>query len=126
MSDEKLLKLLDEVKADFKEALVDSHFAFGELSLVIERERIVEILTKLKAEPYRFHQLIDLCGADYPKRARRFDVVYHLLSLTQNIRLRIKVQTDEVVPVPTVREVYPNADWYEREAFDMYLNRLWF
>jgi NADH-quinone oxidoreductase subunit C len=120
MSLEKLQALADRAQADFKEAIVESVIAFGELTLTVERERIVEIMAKLKQEPYRFHQLIDVCGADYPKRAQRFDVVYHLLSLTQNIRLRVKVQTDEVLPVPSIRSVYPNADWYEREAFDMY------
>lgn len=120
MSQEKLIALLEKARADFKEALLDAQFAFGELTLTIERERIVEVMTKLRAEPYRFHQLIDLCGADYPKRTLRFDVVYHLLSLTQNIRLRVKVMTDEAVPVASIRSVYPNADWYEREAFDMY------
>jgi NADH-quinone oxidoreductase subunit C len=68
----------------------------------------------------KFQQLIDLCGADYPERAHRFDVVYHLLSLTHNRRVRIKVQTDESSAVPTVTGVYPCADWYEREAFDMF------
>ena len=120
MSLEKLQALAETAKADFKEAIVESVIAFGELTLTVDRERIVEIMAKLKQEPYRFHQLIDVCGADYPKRALRFDVVYHLLSLTQNIRLRVKVQTDEVLPVPSIRSVYPNADWYEREAFDMY------
>jgi NADH-quinone oxidoreductase subunit C len=120
MSLEKLQALAEKAQADFKEAIVESVIAFGELTLTVERERIVEIMAKLKQEPYRFHQLIDVCGADYPKRAQRFDVVYHLLSLTQNIRLRVKVQTDEVLPVPSIRSVYPNADWYEREAFDMY------
>lgn len=120
MSLEKLQALADRAQADFKEAIVESVIAFGELTLTVNRERIVEIMAKLKQEPYRFHQLIDVCGADYPKRAQRFDVVYHLLSLTQNIRLRVKVQTDEVLPVPSIRSVYPNADWYEREAFDMY------
>jgi NADH-quinone oxidoreductase subunit C len=117
---EKLQALSDRATADFKEAVVSAVTAFGELTLTVERERIVEVLTKLKSEPHRFHQLIDICGADYPQRSRRFDVVYHLLSLTQNIRVRIKVMTDEVVPVPSVRSIYPNADWYEREAFDMY------
>ncbi len=116
----KLEALADRVKADFKDGLLDSVLAFGELTLTVERDRIVEIMAKLKQEPYRFHQLIDVCGADYPKRAQRFDVVYHLLSLTQNIRVRVKVMTDDVVPVPSIRSVYPNADWYEREAFDMY------
>jgi NADH-quinone oxidoreductase subunit C len=120
MSLEKLQALAEKAQADFKEAIVESVIAFGELTLTVSRERIVEIMAKLKQEPYRFHQLIDVCGADYPKRAQRFDVVYHLLSLTQNIRLRVKVQTDEVLPVPSIRSVYPNADWYEREAFDMY------
>ena len=64
--------------------------------------------------------MIDLTAVDYPDRALRFDVVYHLLSLTQNLRLRLKVQTDEDTPVDTVSGVYPNANWYEREAFDMY------
>ncbi len=120
MSLEKLQALAEKAQADFKEAIVESVIAFGELTLTVDRERIVEIMAKLKQAPYRFHQLIDVCGADYPKRALRFDVVYHLLSLTQNIRLRVKVQTDEVLPVPSIRSVYPNADWYEREAFDMY------
>jgi NADH-quinone oxidoreductase subunit C len=120
MSLEKLQALAEKAQADFKEAIVESVIAFDELTLTVDRERIVEIMAKLKQEPYRFHQLIDVCGADYPKRALRFDVVYHLLSLTQNIRLRVKVQTDEVLPVPSIRSVYPNADWYEREAFDMY------
>ena len=57
---------------------------------------------------------------DYPERARRFDVVYHLLSLTRNHRIRVKVQTDEDTPVPSIISVYPSADWFEREAFDMY------
>lgn len=120
MSLEKLQALAEKTQADFKEAIVESVMAFGELTLTVDRERIVEIMAKLKRAPYRFHQLIDVCGADYPKRALRFDVVYHLLSLTQNIRLRVKVQTDEVLPVPSIRSIYPNADWYEREAFDMY------
>ncbi|HTM82347.1 NADH-quinone oxidoreductase subunit C [Asticcacaulis sp.] len=120
MSLEKLQTLAETAQADFKEAIIESVIAFGELTLTVNRERIVEIMAKLKQAPYRFHQLIDICGVDYPKRPQRFDVVYHLLSLTQNIRLRVKVQTDEVLPVPSIRSVYPNADWYEREAFDMY------
>ncbi len=120
MSIEKLQALAERAQGEFKEAIIESKLEFGELTLTIERERVVEIMARLRQEPYRFHQLIDVCGADYPRRTRRFDVVYHLLSLTQNIRLRVKVQTDEIVPVPSIRTVYPNADWYEREAFDMY------
>jgi len=95
--------------------------AFGELTLTAPAGRIVEALTLLRDHPdCQFHQLIDLAGADYPERERRFDVVYHLLSMTRNHRCRIKVQTDEDTAVPTVTGVFPGADWYEREAFDMY------
>ena len=98
---------------------VVAEVAFGELNLVAPRERIVEVLTELR-DRFGFQQLIDLCGVDYPERAERFDVVYHLLSLTRNARLRVKVTTDEVQPVPSVIPVYPAAEWFEREAFDMY------
>ena len=70
--------------------------------------------------PFQFQQLINLSGADYPQRALRFDVVYHLLSLTKNHRIRVTIHTDEDTPVPSATPAYPVADWYEREAFDMY------
>jgi NADH-quinone oxidoreductase subunit C len=95
--------------------------AFGELTLEAEAGAIVSVLTQLKEGPaFQFQQMIDLCGADYPTRPKRFDVVYHLLSMTKNWRVRIKVQTDEATPVSSVIGVYPVADWFEREAFDMY------
>jgi NADH-quinone oxidoreductase subunit C len=95
--------------------------AFGDLMLSTPAPRIVEALKFLKErQDCPFHQLIDICGVDYPDRPRRFDVVYHLLSLTRNRRVRLKLQTDEDEPVPSVVAVFPNADWYEREAFDMY------
>ena len=98
---------------------VQAQVAFGELTLVAERERIVEVLTALR-DRFGFQQLVDLCGVDYPDREERFEVVYHLLSLTRNVRIRVKVATDEHAPVPSVISVYPNADWFEREAFDLY------
>ena len=119
MSLEKLRSLAEDAQADFKDAILESKLEFDELTLTVDRDRVVDVMTKLK-DVYRFHQLIDICGADYPARPQRFDVVYHLLSLTKNIRLRVKVMTDEIAPVPSIRTVYPNADWYEREAFDMY------
>ncbi len=107
--------------ADGAGAAVSAHVAYGELTIVAQASRIVELLTTLRDNAnYRFIQLIDLCGADYPERERRFDVVYHLLSLKLNARVRVKVMTDEDTPVPSVTDVFPNADWYEREAFDMY------
>lgn len=105
--------------ADGAGAIAGAHVAYGELTLTAPANRVVEALTQLR-EKFGFEQLIDLCGVDYPDRARRFDVVYHLLSLTRNRRIRLKVQTDEDTPVPTITGVYPCADWFEREAFDMY------
>jgi NADH-quinone oxidoreductase subunit C len=98
---------------------VEAQIAFGELTLVAPRKRIVEVLTALR-DQFGFQQLIDLCGADYPDRRERFEVVYHLLSMTKNARLRVKVSTDETQPVPSVISAYPAANWFEREAYDMY------
>ena len=106
--------------ADGAGAILSAHVAFGELTLVASAARIPQVLTTLRDNAnYRFVQLIDLCATDYPDRAKRFDVVYHLLSLKLNARVRVKVMTDEDTPVPSVVGVFPNADWYEREAFDM-------
>lgn len=92
-----------------------------QITLFARADRIVKILTFLRDDSVcKFVQLTDICGVDYPERTQRFDVVYHLLSLKQNVRLRVKVMTDEDTPVPSVVEVYPAANWYEREAWDMY------
>jgi NADH-quinone oxidoreductase subunit C len=101
------------------ELQVGATVAYGELTLTCHRDRIVEVLTDLR-DRFGFQQLLDVCGADYPDREERFDVVYHLLSLTRNMRVRVKVTTDEAQPVPSVISVYPSAGWFEREAFDMY------
>ena len=98
---------------------VQAQVAFGELTLVVSREALLGVMTALKTR-FGFQQVLDVCGADYPDREERFEVVYHLLSLTRNARLRVKVATDEVQPVPSVVEIYPSAGWFEREAFDMY------
>jgi NADH-quinone oxidoreductase subunit C len=102
-------------------ALTTYKVEFGELSLTGPAGRIIDALTQLREHPdWQFHQLIDLAGVHYPQREQPFEVVYHLLSLTKNHRVRIKVSTDEDTPVPSITPVFPNADWYEREAFDMY------
>ncbi|KSB91568.1 NADH dehydrogenase [Caulobacter vibrioides] len=102
-------------------AIASYNVAFGELNLLGSANRVVELLTYLRDHPdYRFHQLVDLTAVDYPERAARFDVVYHLLSMVKNVRVRVKVQTDEDTPVPSATPVFPVADWFEREAFDMY------
>ena len=118
---ERLADLGRAIVADSAGAAVSWHVTFGDLTIVAAAPRIVELLTTLRdSRAFELHQLIDLCGADYPERKRRFDVVYHLLSYTKNARVRIKIETDEDTPVPSVVDVFPNADWYEREAFDMF------
>jgi NADH-quinone oxidoreductase subunit C len=93
----------------------------GELSVVIHNDRIVDMLRFLRDDAAcRFTSLIDICGVDYPQRAERFEVVYHLLSMQQNHRIRIKLAVDEDTAVPSVIELFPVANWFEREAFDMY------
>jgi NADH-quinone oxidoreductase subunit C len=95
--------------------------AFGELTLQIERDEIIRVLTFLRDDAgCGFTQLIDIAGVDWPQREHRFDVVYHLLSLSKNQRIRLKVETDENTPVPSCVEIHPGANWFERETFDMY------
>jgi NADH-quinone oxidoreductase subunit C len=121
VSDEDLTALGERLVGASQGGLTGFEVAFGELNLHAPADRIVEVLTALRDDAEcPFEQLIDLCGADYPQRARRFDVVYHLLSLTRNRRVRVKVETDEATAVATTTGVYPCADWYEREAFDMF------
>jgi NADH-quinone oxidoreductase subunit C len=93
----------------------------GELCVHTSRDHVVELLTFLRDHAdCGFEQLVDLCGVDYPNRPERFVVVYNLLSLTHNHRLRVKLTTNEKTPVPSVVSVYPAANWQEREAWDMY------
>ena len=114
-------EVADYIEAKLGDALVSRTDAFGEVTVVVQRERIAAALRTLRDDPQcRFECLIDLCGVDYPGRERRFEVVYHLLSLRRNQRLRVKVETDADTPVPSVVEVFPAADWFEREAFDLY------
>lgn len=103
------------------DAITESKIAYGELALRADPNKIVEVLRFLRDDPEcRFVCFTDLCGADYPQRERRFDVVYHLLSPYKNQRIRVKIDADEESPVPSVIEVFPAADWFEREVFDLY------
>lgn len=118
MSLEDLAKTVDGVLGN---RVVSRTIANGELTIVVEAKRIVEVLTKLRDDAScQFEVLIDICGVDYPERARRFDVVYHLLSMRKNQRLRIKAEADGETPVPSAIPVFPAANWYERETYDMY------
>ena len=93
----------------------------GELTLDADAARIANVMRFLRDDPgCQFWSLIDVCGVDWPGRQKRFDVVYHLLSPKQNSRVRVKVQTDESTPVPSICDVFPGANWFEREAYDLY------
>ncbi|HEV7255627.1 MAG TPA: NADH-quinone oxidoreductase subunit C [Mesorhizobium sp.] len=118
-------KTLDELATYVRERLgekvEDAHVATGEMTLLVPAEQIVDVITFLKRdEQCRFFCFIDICGVDYPSRPKRFDVVYHLLSPRLNHRVRVKVQTDEDTPVPSVTGVFRGADWFEREAYDLF------
>jgi len=119
--DEALNELGEHIAAARPEAVDTWHVAFGELTVRATRENIVSLMTFLRDDVRcQFTCLIDICGVDYPERAKRFEVVYHLLSARQNKRIRVKTDTDETTPVPSVTHIFPAADWYEREAFDLY------
>ncbi|MEQ8298635.1 MAG: NADH-quinone oxidoreductase subunit C [Nitratireductor sp.] len=99
----------------------DAVVAFGELTLTVAPGDVLEVLAFLKRDVQcQFVCLIDICGVDYPSRDKRFDVVYHLMSPRQNVRVRVRVVTDEDTPVPSATPVYQGADWFEREAYDLY------
>ncbi len=113
--------LAEHISASIEEETFGVTVAHGEATVTARPDAIVRVLSFLRDDPEcRFIQLIDICGVDYPERARRFDVVYHLLSLHNNVRVRVKAELLETQAIPSVREVFPCADWFEREAFDMY------
>ena len=102
-------------------AVLSSRIIAEELVLNVERNSIVKTMTFLRDDVNcQFKQLMDLCGVDYPEREMRFDVVYNLLSLTQNSRVRVKIETDEATQVPSISDVFSSAAWWEREAWDLY------
>jgi len=113
-----LLALIEPVLGDH---LLAAKIARGELTITVPAAVIRRVLAFLRDDPNMlFKELVDLCGVDYPERERRFEVVYHLLSLKHNQRIRVKVETDETTPVPSVVELFSTAGWFEREAWDMY------
>jgi NADH-quinone oxidoreductase subunit C len=117
-SDEGVIHAAKKVLGD---ALLDARQAVGEVTLTVKRDEIANALKVLRDTPaLEYQQLMDIVGVDYPERPDRFEVVYHLLSLTKNRRIRVKVSTDEATPVPTVTTVWPVAGWLEREVYDMY------
>jgi NADH-quinone oxidoreductase subunit C len=113
--------VIDAAKKAIGDALVETRDRVGEITLVVKREAIVEVCRALRDTPgLEYQQLMDIGGVDYPERAERFEVVYQLLSLTRNRRIRVTVSTDEQTPVPSITGLWPVAGWLEREVFDMY------
>lgn len=109
------------ILASLPGAVLDAQVAYDELTLVADTSAIVEVVTFLRDDPRcLFFNFVDICGVDYPGRAKRFDVVYHLLSPRLNHRIRIKVEADETTQVPSLVDVFPAANWFEREAYDLY------
>jgi NADH-quinone oxidoreductase subunit C len=116
-----LKELGDHLAAEFPKEVTGVTIGHGELVAKVEREAILRVLTFLRDDPRCLFKLMcDLCGVDYPDRAERFDVVYNLLSLKHNQRIRLKVATDEDHPVPSATAVYNAAAWFEREAWDLF------
>jgi NADH-quinone oxidoreductase subunit C len=121
VSDDKLTALGEHLAKGLGTMVASWHVTFNELTLIVTREHTANVMRYLRDDAKsQFTCLIDICGADYPDREHRFDVVYHLLSPQLNQRIRVKTATDDKTPVPSVTGVFPAADWFEREAFDMY------
>jgi NADH-quinone oxidoreductase subunit C len=119
--DEALKELADHVAQSLPDAVLETTVAKGELTLLVRSDSIVKVMAWLRDDSNcQFRLLIDVCGVDHPERPQRFDVVYHLLSIKHNQRVRVKVHTDEATPVPSVTGVFSAAGWFERETWDMY------
>jgi NADH-quinone oxidoreductase subunit C len=119
MDSTKLSSMLEALATGLGTKCLRTEIIRHEAVIYVARADIASVLLHLR-DAENFQQLIDLCGADYPAQPERFEVVYHLLSLSDNKRLRVKITTDEKTPVPSVITVYPAAAWFEREAWDMY------
>ncbi|MEO0549579.1 MAG: NADH-quinone oxidoreductase subunit C [Pseudomonadota bacterium] len=118
---ETLTELGEHIAAAMPDAVRKFEVVLGELTLVAERDAIASLTDFLKRDSLcMFEMMIDICGVDYPERGQRFEVVYHFLSMRMNQRIRVKISTDEDTPVPTLVDLHPSANWFEREAFDMY------
>ena len=111
--------IIDAVKAAIGDAFLSGKDSVGEVSIDVARDSVADVLRTLRDE-LEYQQLMEIAGVDYPSRPERFEVVYHLLSVTKNHRLRIRVTTDEANAVPTVTGIFPVAGWLEREIFDLY------
>jgi NADH-quinone oxidoreductase subunit C len=122
---EALKQLVDHILQTQAGVVTKVDIRLGELMLHTTPDKVVALLTYLRDDPQcLFKQLIDICGVDWPEREKRFDVVYNLLSVKNNQRIRVKLMTDETTPVPSAASVYSSAGWFERETYDLY--GVWF
>ena len=122
---EPLQELGEYIAQANQRAVMATHVRLGELMIEARPEGLIALLTFLRDDPRcLFKQLVDVCGVDWPEREKRFDVVYNLLSLKNNQRVRVKVATDEATPVPSAAPVFSSAGWFERETYDLY--GVWF
>lgn len=109
------------LQAKFPNGILSFEIKLQELTLYVSREALLAVMAYLRdADETQFRQLIDICGVDYPNRPERFEVVYQLLSMRHNIRIRVKVTTDEETPVSSISSLFSSAPWCERETWDMY------
>lgn len=116
-----LATLNEHIATALGDAVIGSEIAFGQLTLVVQRDSIVPVVTFLRDDPQcRFIAFLDVCGVDFPEREERFEVVYHFLSPQLNQRVRVKLSVDDETPVPSITEVFAGANWFEREAYDLY------
>ncbi len=121
MSVENLENLGEYIEASMAPLILKKEMQQDEMCFTVRREGLKRFVTFLLNDANcDFRQLIDICGVDYPERDERFEVVYQLLSLKHNFRMRVKVRTDENTPVDSVTEIYSAANWFEREVWDMY------
>ena len=116
-----LKELGDYIAQKLGEQVLGHAIRYGELTVQVQPQAILDVVRFLRDDAQcRFVSIVDICGADYPERDQRFEVVYHFLSPYKNKRIRLKVATADVTPGPSIPSDFPGADWYEREAYDLY------
>src|SRR6202521_3996777 len=121
MTSEQLAELGRSIEGALPGAVTGHAVAHGELTIHAQAADIVKVVSFLRDDPgCAFYSIIDITAIDWPSREKRFDVVYHFLSPTKNARVRVKAETDEATPVPSIIEVFPGANWCERETYDLY------
>ncbi|WP_448502075.1 NADH-quinone oxidoreductase subunit C [Sphingomonas sp.] len=113
--------VIDAATAAIGAPVLDAQDKVGEVTLTVSRDGLIDAMIALRDTPgLEYQQLMEIAGVDYPSRPERFDVCYHLLSLTRNHRIRVRVTTDEETPVPSITSIWPVAGWLEREVYDLY------